>query len=179
VKAIAQLVINKSTIDITMAEITSPTNGNFNLHMLGIISHTGFIPAVIHYTQPVKVRCFLSLFREFIWCLEKVQWLRTPDTWVDIGQMNLTSPISAKHKRATLDQTTVFNITDSAAFGEFTQAMITQESFTWRLTSSGLRVNAVKFPVATGINFDKNLTINGINSFNGNVTLNEFLVCLS
>ena len=87
--------------------------------------------------------------------------------------MNLT-PLSAKHKRATIDQMTTFNIANEDTFGTFTETMITQPNFTWHLKSNGLRVNALKFPVAKGIHFDKKVTLNGINSFNGNVKLVDF-----
>lgn len=39
--------------------------------------------------------------------------------------------------------------------------MITAETFTWRLYSNKLRAQALKFPVAHGITFDKHLTLNG------------------
>ena len=94
-----------------------------------------------------------------------------------MGVMELT-PLSAAHKRATINQTTQLNITDEAAFGRFTAAMITQPNFTWHLKSEGLRVNALKFPVAKGIHFDKKLTLNGINNFNGNILLKEFQVSI-
>ena len=54
--------------------------------------------------------------------------------------------------------------------------MITQPNFTWHLHSDDLKVNALKFPTAKGIRFDKDLTLNGINSFNGNVRLLDFEV---
>ncbi len=54
--------------------------------------------------------------------------------------------------------------------------MITQPNFTWHLQSNNLRVNALKFPVAKGIKFDKKVMLNGINNFDGNVVLKQFLV---
>jgi hypothetical protein len=69
--------------------------------------------------------------------------------------------ITAKNSRAILNQTTMFQIEDEAAFGRFAAAMISQETFRWRLASSNLRVNAAKFPVATGIKFDKVVTVQG------------------
>jgi len=75
--------------------------------------------------------------------------------------MELGEPLSAKSKRATLNQTSTFNVSDSAAFGDFTTAMITKPNFTWILESNNLRVNALKFPVAKGIHFKKSVTLNG------------------
>jgi Protein of unknown function (DUF3712) len=83
-------------------------------------------------------------------------------TVIPLGHMTF-QPLSAKHtnKRAEINQTTTFVIDDQAAFGEFTGAMITQQNFTWRLTSNNLKVNAVKFPQAKGIHFSKDTTLNG------------------
>ena len=79
---------------------------------------------------------------------------------------------------------------NQTAFSEFTQFMITSETFSWRLSSSNLRVQALKFPVAKGINFDKRVDLKdefverldcsytypplGINNFNGNIELLDF-----
>jgi len=70
--------------------------------------------------------------------------------------------LSAKDKRATINDSTTFFITDQASFGRFSSSLITSQNFTWRLTSYNLRVQALKFPVAKGITFDKFITLNGI-----------------
>lgn len=87
-------------------------------------------------------------------------------------------PLYAKGstKRAPLNQTTTFNITDEDAFGEFTAAMITRQNFTWRLTSNNLQVNALKFPAAKGLHFNKDVVLNGINNFDGHIALEDFQV---
>lgn len=69
--------------------------------------------------------------------------------------------LSAKHKRATINQTTTFEIGDEDAFGRFAGHMITASSFTWRMRSNNLHVQAAKFPMSKGIKFDKELTLNG------------------
>lgn len=81
-------------------------------------------------------------------------------TEVPIGTMALDT-LWAKSKRATINQTTTFHITDEEAFGRFAGVMITAQNFTWRLQSNNLRVQALKFPVSKGIGFDKTLTLNG------------------
>ena len=101
--------------------------------------------------------------------------IKDENTEIPLGQIQL-DPLFAKQKRATIDQSSTFEIQDQAAFGQFTAAMITQPSFTWRLKSEQLRVNALKFPVAKGLHFDKQVTLNGINNFDGNVKLKEFQV---
>ncbi|KAH8119480.1 hypothetical protein DFH11DRAFT_1722990 [Phellopilus nigrolimitatus] len=155
IRAIAQHVVNVSVLNVDTAAIISPENSSFTLSMQGIVTHTGGISAKITFTEPVNI-----------------SWIENGID-VPLGVISL-SPLTAKHKRATINQTTAFNISDEEAFGRFTVAMITQPSFTWRLQSENLRVNALKFPVAKGIHFDKQVTLNGINNFDGNVMLKEF-----
>jgi hypothetical protein len=79
---------------------------------------------------------------------------------VPIGYMSL-STLYASSKRATINDTTTFYITDEDAFGRFTSWMITSQNFTWKLQSNNLNVQAMKFPTAHGISFNKLVTING------------------
>jgi hypothetical protein len=95
------------------------------------------------------------------------------ETEIPIGTMWLDSLV-AKNKRATINQTTQFNISDEQAFGEFTQTMITKPEFTWRLASDFVKVNALKFPTASKLRFRKDLTLKGINSFDGGILLKDF-----
>ncbi|KAI0686332.1 hypothetical protein BC835DRAFT_1523137 [Cytidiella melzeri] len=155
VKVIAQHVVNASVLNIDSAQILEPTNTSFTLVMQGLVTHTGVIPAKIAFTEPVNV-----------------SW-KINGSEVPLGIINLT-PLDSKHKRATINQSTTFAISDEGAFGEFTKAMITQPNFTWHLHSENLKVNALKFPTAHGIRFDKDVTLDGINSFDGNVQLLDF-----
>jgi hypothetical protein len=101
--------------------------------------------------------------------------------------------LSARHKRAYVNQTTQFFIQDQQAFGRFAVHLITAENFTWNLKSNNLVVQAVKFPIDHGISFNKDLTLpgkvlcrfftrfrltlcSGINSFNNKVVLKELLL---
>lgn len=95
------------------------------------------------------------------------------ETEVPIGTMVLDSLV-AKNKRAMINQTTEFSITDQDAFGQFTAAMITQKEFTWRLASDHVKVNAMAFPQAKHLRFRKDVTIPGINGFSGGVVLKSF-----
>ena len=106
------------------------------------MSHTGIFSATVAFSQPVNV-----------------SWINGTDE-VPIGYMSL-STLHASNKRATLNDTTTFYITDQDAFGRFTSWMITSQNFTWRLQSYNLNVQAMKFPTAHGISFNKVLTING------------------
>ncbi|KAJ4468227.1 hypothetical protein J3R30DRAFT_3715154 [Lentinula aciculospora] len=153
VTAVVQDVLNKSVLGVSVATISNPANSSFDLALQGSVSHTGIIPAKIHFTEAVTV-----------------QWVQANGSKLTIGDMTLAD-ISASHKRATVNQSTTFHITDPSVFGQFAAQMITANNFTWRLTSNGLHVQAAKFPVSKGIRFDKTLTLNGFNSFNGGVNL--------
>lgn len=99
----------------------------FNLALQGNVAHTGFIPASISFPDPVNV-----------------SWVEPDKTETPIGWLKLDS-LHASSKRATINQTeTPFNIGDEAAFSRFTAFMITSPSFTWKLHSSNLRVQAAK-----------------------------------
>jgi len=155
VRAIAQLVVKRSQLGVDVATISQPQNNTFLLNLQGNVTHTGIISAKIEFLEPIRVA-----------------WIEDDATETPLGTMNL-SPLSAKHKRASVNQTTTFIINDEAAFGRFSAHLITAPNFTWHLQSSNLRVHAIKFPVANGISFDKKLTLNGFNSFDRNVVLKD------
>ncbi|KAJ7647487.1 hypothetical protein FB45DRAFT_200334 [Roridomyces roridus] len=157
VKAIAQDIINKSTLDIQVANISSPTNGSFDIALSGNVAHTGSVHAKIQFDKPVNV-----------------SWVRDGEPDIPLGWLSLDT-LHTTNKRATINQTaTPFTIANETAFGLFTAHMITDQNFTWRLESSHLRVQAVKFPVDTGLKFNKLITLNGFQSFTGNVAIQDF-----
>ncbi|KAJ7072466.1 hypothetical protein C8F01DRAFT_1299136 [Mycena amicta] len=156
VKAVAQLVVNRSTLNIQVAAITAPTNNSFMLAMQGNVAHTGFIPASIAFQEPVNVS----------WVKDGVD--------IPVGYLSLDD-LHAHGKRAVINQTaTPFTIANDTAFSLFSAHLITDKNFTWRLSSSNLRVQASKFPVSKGITFNKEITLNGFNSFSGNVAIQDF-----
>ncbi|KAI0268735.1 hypothetical protein BC834DRAFT_651204 [Gloeopeniophorella convolvens] len=155
VTAIAQHVINVSVLNIDRVAIAQPTNTSFSLRMDGWVSHAGIFSAQIGFSRPLRVA-----------------WLNGSDE-VPLGQLNF-QPLNARKKRAFINQTSNFEVTDQDAFGRFTQHMITSQNFTWRLQSDDLHVRALKFPMSKGLKFKKDLTLNGINNFEGNVILKDF-----
>ena len=124
--------------------LTYPDATECQTFFLFKVFNTGIIPAKIMFTENTTV-----------------SWIENKTTETPLGFMRLHD-LSAKNKRATINDTTTFFITDQAAFGRFTGSMITSQNFTWRLTSYNIQVQALKFPAAKGITFDKYLTINGI-----------------
>ncbi|KAL0956087.1 hypothetical protein HGRIS_002255 [Hohenbuehelia grisea] len=155
VRAIVQLVVKRTTLNVEVAQIINPKNGSFDLSMQGYVAHTGIFSATIDFTEDTSVA-----------------WV-DGDTEVHLGRMRLAN-LRAKNKRAPINDNTTFFIEDEDAFARFSSVMITQQNFTWRLESHNLRVQAMKFPVAKGITFKKDMTLNGFNSFNGNVVLKDF-----
>ncbi|KAJ3518119.1 hypothetical protein NLJ89_g70 [Agrocybe chaxingu] len=159
VRAIVQLVLRRSNLDVQVAIIGQPVNNSFGLTMEGYVYNTGIFSAKIQFTEPTNV-----------------SWIESDGTETPLGYMQIHD-LSAKHKRAVINDTTVFHIIDEEAFGRFSGSLITSQNFTWRLVSYNLRVQALKFPVAKGLTFDKRLTMNGqywFNSFDGNVVLRDF-----
>jgi len=106
------------------------------------VAHAGIFSAQIVFTQPLRV-----------------SWVNGSKE-IPIGQFTL-EPLKAKKKRAFLNQTTEFEVTDQEAFGRFTQYMITSSNFTWRLRSDQLNARALKFPVSKGLSYKKDLTLKG------------------
>ncbi|KAF8160985.1 hypothetical protein B0H34DRAFT_699004 [Crassisporium funariophilum] len=155
IRAIVELVVKRTNLHIDDATITQPVNGSFELSLIGKVFNTGIFNAKIQFTENTTVA-----------------WVENETTETPLGYMRL-SDLSAKHKQAQINDTTTFFITDEVAFGRFAGNLITAQNFTWRLTSHNLRVQALKFPVAKGITFDKRLTLNGFNSFDGNVVLRD------
>ncbi|RDX40651.1 hypothetical protein OH76DRAFT_1365915 [Lentinus brumalis] len=159
VHAIAQHIVNVSVLNVDQAQITNPTNTSFDLKMDAWVSHAGiFSPATIKFNQPLQVA-----------------WVNASGDQVPIGSFPL-SPLSVKSKRAYINQTVPFTITDEVAFAKFTSAMITQPNFTWHLTSEKLDVRALAFPTAHSLHFNKDVTLAGMNNFDGHVTLDNFLL---
>ncbi|KAF5351977.1 hypothetical protein D9756_007389 [Leucocoprinus leucothites] len=160
IRAIVQLVVKRSQIDVDRAVIMNPANDSFTLQFQGNVTHTGIFSASIKFTEPIDVF-----------------WLNDPDNDSEGIQIGSTPPFTelhARHKRAPINQTQPFTIVNQTAFSEFTRFMITSETFSWRLSSKNLQVQALKFPVAKGISFDKRVDLNGINSFSGHVQLVDF-----
>ena len=106
------------------------------------VSHAGIFSAQISFTRPLYV-----------------SWVNASEE-VPLGVFNL-QPLYVKKKRAYINQTADFTITDQGAFGQFTQYMITSNNFTWRLRSDDLHVRALKFPVSKGVSFKKDLHLSG------------------
>ncbi|KAF8891683.1 hypothetical protein BD779DRAFT_1661547 [Infundibulicybe gibba] len=153
IKAIVQLVVNRSQISVDSASISQAQNGRYLQ-----VTHTGIFSARIHFQETVDVA-----------------WVEDDaGTVTHLGNMTIDT-LFAKGKRASLNTTGPFQIAgDGTDFGRFVAHMITAQNFTWRLSSKNLRVQALKFPEAQGINFNKDITLSGLNNFDNMITLKDF-----
>ena len=143
-------------IYILTQQCTRPRR-RFDLKMDAWVSHAGIFSATITFTQALQVA-----------------WVNSSTSPpIPIGSFPLT-PLRVKSKRAYINQTVPFTITDERAFAAFTAAMITQPNFTWHLTSADLSVRALAFPTAHGLRFAKDLTLPGMDGFSGAVALRDF-----
>ncbi|CDO73852.1 hypothetical protein BN946_scf185016.g9 [Trametes cinnabarina] len=156
IHAIAQHIVNVSVLNVDRAAIMNPTNNSFDLRMDGWVSHAGIFKATINFNEPLTVT-----------------WVPPSGSPETLGSFTM-QPLQVRSKRAYINQTVPFTITDEDAFSRFTTAMITQQNFTWRLTSDKLSVQALKFPRANGLHFDKDVTLNGMNNFDKHISLVDF-----
>ncbi|KZV76329.1 hypothetical protein PENSPDRAFT_747787 [Peniophora sp. CONT] len=156
IHAIAQHIVGASVINIDTVAINSPTNESFSLGINGYVTHAGIFGASIEFPEPMDI-----------------YWRQENGTEVQIGRTSFT-PLKARKARAYINQTNHFDVTHQTAFGEFTQYMITSPNFTWVLRTANLAVRAGLLPQSTGINFEKTLTLPGIDNFNNHITLDDF-----
>lgn len=133
VTAIAQLVVNKSHLVIDVAQITNPSNQSFSLNMSGIVTNTGFIPAKIEFTEPIRVTWIPDA--PVNGSVKRAEGDPEP---ISIGAMNFTEALHAHNKRAEISQTTTLVVENEQNFGEFAKAMITQKTFKWKLESNNV-----------------------------------------
>lgn len=147
-RAIAKHALNTSVLHIYTSNITNPTDLGFGLTLNGQAKKTGIFPAKIFFRNPVYV-----------------YWIN-PDnmTEVQLGHFAL-SPLGAAAGHGLINQETKLTIDDEPAFGRFTEHLITQSTFTWRLKSTGVDASAFNFIAANRLNFAKDLTLNGMGNF--------------
>ncbi|KAF8332887.1 hypothetical protein F5887DRAFT_1080561 [Amanita rubescens] len=150
VRAVVQLVVNRTTLDIQVATVSNAANNSFTLNLLGNVAHTGEVHSTIKFTEPISVA-----------------WVYNGST-TQIGSMRLNEPFKARHGRAPLNQTTTFSITNATGFARFSEYLIasSDSNFTWFLLSHNLHVYAARFPVARRIKFKKETTLHGLIGFN-------------
>ncbi|GAA5914535.1 uncharacterized protein JCM6883_003197 [Sporobolomyces salmoneus] len=143
-RAVAIHTLSVSVLHIDASNITFPTNNSFTLTLEGQVKKVGVFPAQIHFEEPVYVT----------WTAPEA-----PFTELHLGHFDLARiGVAAGHGR--IKQLTQFSIDDEPAFARFTEYLITQEEFTWRLRSKNVKAVAFGFiGTASGLDFVKDLTL--------------------
>lgn len=144
IMVLSRLLLSSFSLRMDGWVMQSPFRLEISLADISVkVSHAGIFSARISFVQPLRV-----------------SWVNGSEE-IPLGLFNL-EPLSVKKKRAYINQTTDFTITDQSAFSRFTQYLITSNNFTWRLRSNNLHVRALKFPVSKGVRFRKDLTLSGV-----------------
>ena len=150
--AIANHTLSVTVMHVTASNITDPHNDYFPLTLEGQVKKAGVFPAHLYFREPVVVK-----------------WMTPPESGemreVELGNFRLDYiGVAAGHGR--IKQVTKFNIQDQEMFGLFTQFMITNEEFTWRLFCPNVHVEAFSFlPTYENLKLTKDVVFNGINNF--------------
>lgn len=138
-RAVANHTLHTSVLSISASNITSPTNSSFGLTLEGQVYKASIFPAHLSFQDPIQV-----------------YWIAPEDlsNELNLGQFELAT-IGVANGHGRVKQETFFNITNQDAFGRFTEYLITQEQFTWRLKSSNVKAKAFGFIPANGLTFTK------------------------
>ncbi|RUS16102.1 hypothetical protein BC937DRAFT_91614, partial [Endogone sp. FLAS-F59071] len=149
---IAQMTVNGSSLSFSDVNITFPTyenskrdvvanqNNSFTMSMSGSLGNTGPLGATISFPSPITV------------------------TWNGILLGSLTlPPVSVAGGSGILVATTTFLIDDSDSFGNFSQFLLSQNSFTW-VMDGVVTVSALGRTV-NGLSLHKEVTLNGMGGF--------------
>lgn len=150
---VANHTIAVSVMHIYESNITRPTDDHFYLTMLGQVKKAGVFPAHLYFREPVEV-----------------MWMTPPDENGNgmeekiLGHFPLDRiGIAAGHGR--INQYTRFNISDLPAFTKFTEFMITQPEFTWRLRCHSVHIEAFGFlPTFKNLKMVKDVVFKGMNN---------------
>ncbi|OAQ27885.1 hypothetical protein K457DRAFT_33537, partial [Linnemannia elongata AG-77] len=140
---IAQGLMNKATINFSQIDITNPSATSMDIVMVGDMDNTGPFHADISFPGTVTV-----------------SWnSKVLGTTVIPG----TSTASGGH--GTLNLQSNFQVTDAAAFTEFSAYMLNAETFVWHL-SGKLNVKALGHTVKD-LDLDKDITVNAFHGLSG------------
>ncbi|KAL1915516.1 uncharacterized protein VTP21DRAFT_6640 [Calcarisporiella thermophila] len=145
---IAQSIVNNSGLDVQVANLTSPKESGFQLGMKAALTRTGPFPGDLEFTKPVTVK------------------------WQDkeLGVMVLPS-VAVAGGSGQLETATDFQISDPAAFAEFTKEMVAKDEFVWHLSSEAI-IKAMGM-TAKNLKVEKDVSLKGLNGLQ-NVTITKF-----
>ncbi|KAG0367887.1 hypothetical protein BGX24_003061, partial [Mortierella sp. AD032] len=140
---IAQGLMNKADINFTQIDITEPTSTSMEIAMKGEMTNTGPFHADISFPGIVTV------------------------SWNNkvLGTTSIPGTSSAAGGHGSLDLRSTFQVTDAAAFTEFSGYMLNAETFVWHL-SGKLNVKALGHTVKD-LDLEKDITVNAFHGLAG------------
>ncbi|KAK5808540.1 hypothetical protein F5H01DRAFT_416439 [Linnemannia elongata] len=140
---IAQGLMNKATINFTQIDITNPTATSMDIAMVGDMDKTGPFHADISFPGTVTV------------------------SWNNkvLGTTVIPGTSTASGGHGALNLQSSFQISDAAAFSEFSAYMLNAETFVWHL-SGKLNVKALGHTVKD-LDLDKDITVNAFHGLSG------------
>ncbi|KAL8287086.1 hypothetical protein RQP46_004092 [Phenoliferia psychrophenolica] len=156
-RAVAVHTLSVSVLSVTASNITSPTNNSFGLTLEGQAHKVGVFPARLSFKNPLDV-----------------YWI-APENLTNemhLGHFRMDYiGVAAGHGR--IKQETMFYIDNVEGFARFSEYLITQEVFTWRLKSEEVTAQAFGFIPAHGLSFTKDLTLPGMANMT-DVSISDF-----
>ncbi|KAF9409239.1 hypothetical protein BGZ94_002011, partial [Podila epigama] len=142
---IAQLLVDGSVLGFDAINILTPGEDSFMTDISGKIGKTGPLDAEIEFPNPVTVSFQGKA----------------------IGSMKMPTVKAIANEGAVLNLLGVpFTITDKAAFTDFNIYALTQKSFEWTISTSGLVVNAMGVSLP-GVSMTKTVSLDGFDSLAG------------
>ncbi|KAK3837644.1 MAG: hypothetical protein JOS17DRAFT_837308 [Linnemannia elongata] len=140
---IAQGLMNKATINFSQIDITNPTTTSMDIAMVGAMDKTGPFHADISFPGTVTV------------------------SWNNkvLGTTVIPGTSTASGGHGDLNLQSSFQISDAAAFTEFSAYMLNAETFVWHL-SGKLNVKALGHTVKD-LDLDKDITVNAFHGLSG------------
>ncbi|KAF9092683.1 hypothetical protein BGX29_010350, partial [Mortierella sp. GBA35] len=140
---IAQGLMNKATINFSQIDITNPSATSMDIVMVGEMGNTGPFHADISFPGLVTV------------------------SWNNkvLGTTLIPGTSSASGGRGDLNLQSTFQVTDAAAFTEFTSYMLNAQTFVWHLDGK-LNVKALGHTVKD-LDLSKDITVNAFHGLSG------------
>ncbi|WFD34248.1 hypothetical protein MCUN1_001085 [Malassezia cuniculi] len=147
---VANHTLAVSVMHVYSSNITSPTEDTFTLTLEGQVKKAGVFPAQLYFRDPIYVK-----------------WVTPPPELREVVLGNFTLDrigVAAGHGR--IKQITTFHVMDVEAFGQFSEYLITQKSFTWRMECANVHIEAFNFlPTWSNLKLTKDIVLNGFNNF--------------
>lgn len=148
---IVQKIVDAAVLSFSTININNPTNTSFGTHLVGAITNTGPLTAVISFPEPLAI-----------------SW-----NGQQIGALSMPAVTAEPGVGAVLNLDATFQVSNVDALTNFTKYLLNEPSFVWDITANNVSVMALGANF-TGITLTKQVTLNGMNKFNQQVIIESF-----